>query len=299
MKWLESIRKTVEVIEENLLDEAVLTNVAQEVAISPLYLQKGFQTLTGYTPSEYVRNRRLYCAALDLLNTSQKIIDIALKYGYETPESFTKAFSRFHGVTPTQLRKDSSKMTVFLPLTIQVSISGGDKMDYVIEKMDSFKVIGWNRRFSFENSYEMIPKFWDEVYQKYVLPYCDKPDWPQGETQKAVAENNIGSFGVCIEEDRESDFDYMVAGLYKGGEVPSDMRVFEVPALTWAKFRCKGPLPGALQSINTKIFKQWLPGNPDWELSAGFNLEYYTEEGGPDDADYESQIWIPVKPAKC
>jgi AraC family transcriptional regulator len=95
--------------------------------------------MTGYGIGEYIRNRRLYLAALDLKETKDKVIDIALRYCYETPESFTKAFSRFHGVTPSQVRSGAS-ITTFLPLTITLSIQGGKQMDYKITPMFPFKV---------------------------------------------------------------------------------------------------------------------------------------------------------------
>ena len=87
---------------------------------------------------------------------------------------------------------------------------------------------------------------------------------------------------------------YWIAGEYTGGDVPEGMTVCELPAMEWAKFRCKGPLPGALQAVNTRIFSEWLPGNTEYELAHEANIEWYAP-GDPQDAGYESDIWVPVK----
>lgn len=90
------------------MEDIKIEDVANEVYMSSLYLQKGFSIMCGYTIGEYVRNRRLSLAGFDVMNTDDKIIDIALKYYYDSPDSFTKAFTRFHGSTPTSVRKDGA-----------------------------------------------------------------------------------------------------------------------------------------------------------------------------------------------
>ena len=102
MEWLTSIRGVVLYMEDHLTEEVSLDDVARAVHLSPFFLQRGFSLMTGYGIGEYLRNRRLYEAALDLQRGPEKVIDIAFKYGYETPESFAKAFARFHGATPTR-----------------------------------------------------------------------------------------------------------------------------------------------------------------------------------------------------
>lgn len=134
MEWLTSIRTAIDYMEEHLEDNISAQDVADRVYLSPFFLQRGFSLMTGYGIGEYIRNRRLYQAALDLKETEDKVIDIALRYCYETPESFTKAFSRFHGVTPSQVR-DGAAGKVFLPLTIKLSVQGGSQMDYKIAPM--------------------------------------------------------------------------------------------------------------------------------------------------------------------
>ena len=167
MEWLTSIRTAIDYMEEHLTDNISAQEVADRVYLSPFFLQKGFSLMTGYGIGEYIRNRRLYQAALDLKETDDKVIEIAFRYGYETPESFTKAFSRFHGATPSQVRGGAA-INTFLPLTIKLSIQGGNQMDYKITPMFPFKVIGFQKVFDNETAYTEIPKFWDEICEKFA-----------------------------------------------------------------------------------------------------------------------------------
>lgn len=163
MDWMKAIGEAIEYIEDNITDDITPYDIASHVNISPFYFQKGFSLLCGYSLSEYIRFRRLSLAAHDLIASDERIIDIALKYGYDSPDSFTKAFTRFHGVTPLSARKRGVSLRSFAPLKIKISLSGGYLMTYKIERKDSFKVIGKKGTFSYENAKEVIPLFWKEV----------------------------------------------------------------------------------------------------------------------------------------
>ncbi len=308
MTWLENLSRSVSYIEEHLDDETLcVDDVAREAFISPFYFQKGFSIVTGYSVGEYIRNRRLYQAALEIA-ADQKVLDVAFKYGWESPESFSKAFSRFHGWTPQQVKGFSNRIKVFLPIKISVTVRGGfltDKencmceLNYKVQKLFGFKVIGFKRTIDFDTAYSEVPKFWNEICSKYATPLYAKLEKGEEITdpiQKAIADNCIGQYGVCLDNLKDGHFTYMIAGRYTGGEVPEGMEVFEIPALDWAIFDCTGPLPNALQNLNTKIFKEWLPTNGKYEIAAGYNIECYdTINGSTKDADYKSAIWIPVK----
>ncbi len=294
MEWTESIRKAIDYMEKHLLEEISMEVVAKEVGISSFYLQRGFKCMTGYSMSEYMRNRRLYLAALDVISAKEKIIDLSYKYGYDTPESFTKAFSRFHGIAPSQLKRNASLLNVFLPLKIKIVIQGGSSMDYVVEKMKGFKVIGFEREFDFETSYQEIPKFWDEFCKNSLQALFSK-EHPEGEIEETICNCCVGEYGVCIDDlAEEGKFRYLIAGKYTEGEVPEGMTIYDFPDMEWAKFSCKGPMPGAMQAVNTKIFNEWLPGNPDYEIAMSANIEWYSK-GETQTVDYESGIWVPVK----
>lgn len=297
MEWSSSIRGAIEYMENHLTDAISVKDVADKVYLSPFFLQRGFSLMTGFGIGEYIRNRRLYQAALDIRDTDAKILDIALKYGYETPESFTKAFTRFHGVTPSQAREGST-IVAFLPLTINITIQGGSQMDYRITPMFPFKLIGFQKVFSYENSYEEIPKFWDEICEKYANNvYAGNP--PANPYEQALVDNCIGEYGVCIDDLEGERFRYLIAGKYTGRPVPEGMVLYEFPRGEWAVFDCVGPNPRTIQSVNTRIFREWLPGNPDFELRGNANVEWYDcVNGEMTDPDYHSAVWVPVKRKK-
>ena len=294
MEWLTAIRTAIGYMETHLEDHVGLEDVARAVHLSPFFLQRGFSLMTGFGVGEYLRNRRLYQAALDLQQAEEKVIDVALRYGYETPESFTKAFARFHGATPTQVR-DGAAVRAFLPLTIQLSIQGGNQMDFKITPMFPFKVIGFQKEFDYETSYEEIPKFWDEICEKYAYPVYAGND-PANPCEQALVDNCIGEYGVCIDDIPGGKFRYLIAGRYTGGPVPEGMVLYEFPRGEWAVFDCIGPMPESLQSLNTRIFREWLPANPDYELRGNATVEWYDcINGEKTDPDYHSAIWVPVK----
>lgn len=295
MEWTETLKRAVVYMEDHLLEEAPADGAAKSVYLSPLYLQKGFKLVTGYSMGEYVRNRRLYLAGLEAIAGREKVIDLAYRYGYDTPESFSKAFSRFHGVSPAQLRQNPERLVPFLPLKITLSIRGGQGMDFIVEKMESWQLIGADRELTSETSYQDIPKFWDEFVEAHCASlWAGKK--PETAMEKAICECGIGEFGVCIDDcTAPGRFRYLIAGKYDGREIPEGLTVYTLPALEWAKFRCSGPLPESLQSVNTKIFQEWLPGNPEFEIAWGANVEWYSMEKDTSAADYESEIWIPVK----
>lgn len=285
MDWLEILKITISYMEQHLLDSMAAEEIANLVHVSPFYYQKGFKLMTGYSIGEYIRNRRLYLAALEILQGNEKIIDLAFRYGYETPESFTRAFSRFHGVSPMQLKQKPHKIQPFLPLSVQISVIGGNQMNYSIESMPSFRIIGRKKEYEYSDAFEQIPKFWDElIHSKFVAKYEQELDGCC-----------FGCYGVSIERKGDWDrFDYMIAGNYHEGPIPEGFEVITVPAITWAKFHCIGPMPAAIQSMNVRIYKEWLPQHPEYEIADVYFMEYYTLGDSKGD-QYYSEIWIPVR----
>lgn len=287
MDWIELLRYTIDYMEDHLLAPISADDIAKELHVSGFYLQKGFRLMTGYSISEYIRNRRLYLAALELIDANQKVIDVAYKYGYETPESFTKAFRRFHGVSPMQIKTQGYQLKPFLPLTFSVEVHGGSQLTVTIEKQDAMQVIGYQQEYAYDQAFGQIPKLWDEYCETQMSKLCEE-----------LPECHIGKYGICIErEDNRKYFHYLIAGDYHGEVVPDGLMTVEIPSFTWAKFQCVGPMPTAIQSLNTRIFKEWLPGHPEYSIAAGYNIELYSM-GDIKARDYISEIWIPVSKKK-
>ena len=176
MNWIESMREAIKYIENGLEDDLKMEDIAAKALISPFYFQKAFSLLCGFTVGEYIRNRRLAAAGNDLLTTDEKIIDIAR---YDSPDSFTKAFTRFHGSTPTGVRKNGQTIKAFAPLKLKFLLEGGYIMDYKIIEKEAFQVIGASKTFNSETAYKEIPAFWAQHYQMgkgndIRLPFCAK-----------------------------------------------------------------------------------------------------------------------------
>lgn len=293
MEWTVSFKKAIDYMEEHLLMDISAEETAEAVHISPFYFQKGFKIMSGYSIGEYIRNRRLYLAGLEVIKGRERIIDIAYKYGYDTPESFTKAFTRFHGVSPMQLREEPYRIKTFLPLTIEVTVKGGNKMNFVVEKREAVKLIGFETVCSFDASYQEIPKLWDSFCEKYMTK-TNEEEPVNEEIRQVIEACGIGEFGLCMDDNEKGKCRYLIAGVYKGGKVPKEMQVVEIPGCEWAKFSCTGAMPEAIQTVNARIFKEWIPNNPDYEIAAGMSLEWYGK-GDNMSPDYESAVLIPVK----
>jgi len=170
-------------------------------------------------------------------------------------------------------------------------------MEYRMERLSGLKVIGFERSFSVESAYDMIPKFWAEFREEY-LELLMMGASPVDEQTQAVKDYHIGQMGISIDDiGGNGRFRYMIAGEYTGGPVPEDMTVVEFPEMDWIKFRCIGPMPQALQKLNTDIFTEWLPNNDTYELAMGANIEWYSD-GEIDSEHYFSEIWLPVKEKK-
>lgn len=152
MDWINDTQKAINYIEANLLENISIDDVSKHIYSSNDYFQKMFHIVTGFSVSEYIRNRRLSLAGQELSTSKNKVIDIALKYGYETPESFTKAFSRFHKITPSEAVSSANDLICFSPLTIQIDVKGGFNM--------SRKLIS------------NVAKLYENPAENYMFPSC-------------------------------------------------------------------------------------------------------------------------------
>lgn len=282
MNWSESISRAIEYIENNLTNDITIVDIAEYAYISPFYFQKGFAMLCGFTVGEYIRNRKLSVAGYELLNTNIKIIDIAIKYGYDSPDSFTKAFTRFHGSTPTSVRKGGN-IKEFAPLKINVTLKGGYTMEYKVVEKEAFKVVGLRDSFKYETAYQDVPKIWKKFFMKSAFHKIN------------------AKYAVNIDTNMGCDlFDYIIGDDYNSElKVPKDFEVIEIPKFTWIIFPCIGKSSITIKETNEKIFKEWLPNSNDFEIVAGYNIEMYSDpkdyKKGVDDEKYYCEIWIPIK----
>ena len=283
MEWTEAVREAVSFMESHITEEITMHDVAAHVHISPFYFHKGFSILCGYSITEYIRNRRLALAGEELMGSDVTVTALAMKYGYDSPDSFTKAFTRFHGYSPSAARRDKTMLKAFAPLQLSISLKGGYAMDYRITDKEAFSVLAASRVFGYEKARQEVAAFWQEHYAS------------------GGGEHVCGMFGINIDPQMGNErFEYLIADIYNPSkEIPEGFVVRTIPALTWAVFPCKGALPQALQGVNEKIFSEWLPALHEYEFAAGYCVEMYDAPdkypGGTGDENYYTEIWIPVK----
>ncbi len=148
MDWITGIQNAINYIEDHLLEEIDYEEVAKQSYSSSYHFQRVFGILCGYTVGEYIRNRRLTLAGMELQTEKAKVIDVALKYGYDSPDSFAKAFQRFHGITPKEARMDGAVLNSFSRLTLKITLEGGKMMNYKIEEKPELILLGYKRHFT-------------------------------------------------------------------------------------------------------------------------------------------------------
>ena len=276
MDWIRTINTAIEYMEKHLTDGIALADIAKHVNLSAFHFQRAFSLLTGMSPAEYLRKRRLSQAGADLLGGGAKVIDTAMKYCYESPESFTKAFTRFHGVSPAQVKK-GSPVQFMNRFTVRITIEGGSILEYSIEKWEAMDLLMHAKEFHAETSEAEIPAFWDEYYAS--TEYRKIP----------------GYLGLCAQQKTDGDgFRYGIGCKASDVEgVPEGFEIIHIPEYTWEVFRCAGPVPGAIQAMWERIYKEWLPVS-EYELIPDYDIENYLP-GDPSSRDYVSEICIPVR----
>lgn len=268
--WTNDIQNAIQYIEDNLTEGLDIAEIAAKAYVSPFYFQKIFNVLCGFTVGEYIRNRRLTLAAEELSGTDVKVIDAAVKYGYDSPDSFARAFTKFHGISPSAAKEKGAAIKSFAPVRIKLTLEGGTIMEYRIVEKAAFTIMGKCRKFNADTSYTEIPQFWQEHYQN-----------GGGEIIK-------GMFGACVDGNGK-DFDYFIADMYfPWNKIPEGCTTKTFQSGTWAVFPYRGECPKALQDVNTKIWSEWLPNCKEYELVGNYSLEVYL------DKEY-GEIWVPVK----
>lgn len=252
--------------------------------MSNYHFHRLFSMITGITANEYIRKRRLSMAGQEISMSDAKVLDISLKYGYDSPESFSKAFMRFHGVTPGIARRSGMELKSFNRLIIKISLEGGTIMDYKIVKKESFKLLTKVKEFRVESISEEdnrdIPNFWNECAESGVLKQL------KSNTKKQDI------YGACKPISKESKyFDYGIAMEYCGGDIPEGFVVWDVKPTLWGVFKCIGEDEKCIGEMWNRIFNEFLPGS-EYVMLDDIDFELYKEENN---TDCFCEIWIPVE----
>ena len=293
MDWITGIQRALDYTEAHLTTAMDYEAVAKQAYSSPFHFQRRFTMLCGFSLGDYIRMRRLTLAAEELMQSHDKIITIALKYGYDTPESFSRAFQRFHGITPTQARRGGSVKS-FSRLSVKLILTGGTTMDYRIEKKEATRILCRKKQVAKpqgDTAAADISAFWAA---------CRNDGTIETLCQYGCFDQFQGILGICFSSEMAGcGFPYGIGVHYNGGALPDeagDLDIVDIPAHTYAVFQCKGKMPEAFIKTYRQICSEFFPqGN--YEYGSGVELEVYPSDQ-VEDPDYTCEIWIAVKEKK-
>ena len=279
MNWTERLNEAVAYIESHLTEDPDPEQLGRIAGCSAYHFQRMFLYLTDMTLTEYIRRRKMTLAAADLQGGDEKIIDVALKYGYTSPTAFNRAFQSVHGVAPSALRRDGVPVRSMSPLVFKISITGVEEMNYRIETKEAFRVVGVSCPLEkeVEKNFENIPRKWQEA----------KTDGTMEKLCTLMNSSPKGVLGVSVCGNTEEPWKYYIA--VASSDVDESLEEYEVPAATWAIFPGEGS-GRAIQDLEVRIVKEWLPSS-GYEYASGPDIEVYLDDD-PEHMHFE--VWIPV-----
>ncbi len=295
MEWARRMNSAIDYIEQNLAEDVDYGEAAKLACCSTFYLQRTFFVVIGMTLAEYVRRRRLTVAARELSSTKAKVLDVAIKYGYDSPDAFTRAFRNMHGITPQAAREPGAQLVAFPRVSFQVILKGGNDMDYKIIEKPAFDALGVTRRFTTEKGENLVavPAFWSEFDNTQDMAALLRLNGG-----KAGAITGGETLGICFSEDESKNFSYAIAVEKPAKAKANGFEVIRIPASTWAVFGVSAAVPDsaipeAMHEVYKNIVQEWFPST-GYEHANTPELEVYFRKYA-NSAGYRFQVWMPVK----
>jgi AraC family transcriptional regulator len=278
MDSLENLNRAIDYIEAHLKGEINFKVVARLAQCSEYHFKRMFSFLAGVTLSEYIRRRRLTLAAFDLKDRNMKVIDVAITYGYHSPDSFARAFLNLHGVTPSEARANGHSLKAYPRMTFQLTIKGGTELNYRLEEMCAFKIVG------VKNKIKLVP---GGTNPEIVEMWETISDHTINEIEQISNIEPRGLLNVCAnfsdDQTNQGELDYYIAAATTK-ESPLHFAELHIPALSWAVFEIEGDWD-RVQDMWGRIYSEWFPSS-GYEHAEAPEILASKEE--------KSEIWIPV-----
>lgn len=279
MNWINILNDVINYIESNLNSEISHEEISKISCCSYYHFQKVFSYITGLSLGEYIRNRKMTLAAFDIQKDEGRIIDIAYKYGYASPNSFNKAFKSVHGIPPIKAKNNKAILNIFPKLSLSLEISGTEDVKYSIVEKESFKIIG-NRISLSENmneNFKIVPNFWKKMINNDFI-------------NKLKELNNNYPKGILgVNYFKNSRYIYYYISVSSNKKAPKNMYEINIPKSTWIIFKSEGDFEKSVQKIYTKFFKEWLPFS-NYEYGKLPDIEVY-----PFDKSKNFEVWTSIK----
>lgn len=280
MEWIERLNQTINYMEEHLTGEIAYEELAQLACCSTYHYQRMFGYMAGVSLSEYIRRRRMSLAAVDLLGGEEKIVDLALKYGYSSPTAFNRAFQSVHGIAPSAVKKGGANVKTYPPISFKITVKGVEEMNYRMENREEIRIVGISQPLhkEIEKNFEIVPQMWGKAAMDGTIPRL----------AGMMNGQPMGLLGVsaCGEEE---NWRYFIA-VASSAPAEEGLEEYRIPASTWAVFSGSGTNL-SIQELERRIVTEWLPTS-GYEYGNAPDIEVYLN---PDPANAQFEVWIPVK----
>lgn len=292
MDWIGKMKCAMDYIEGHILETLDSSLIAQQVGTTSFHFQRMFHIITGVTVSDYVRRRRLTLAAHEIALSNTTIIDIALKYGYESHAAFTKAFTKLHGFPPVCARQPGLTLTAYPPISFHLSIQGSTSMKYKIRKIERCCIVGYAIDVSTLDgvNLRLIPRFWDDLCADGRIDLIRKFADTRGNFGDAL-------LGICMDfNESDESFRYMIGVDSNDGMFLEGMERIEIDHQTYAVFTASGTQPDTVQSVCKRIFSEWFPAT-QYVYANAPELEVYTPGLDAHAFGDRCEVWMPITPS--
>ena len=278
MEWIKRLNAAINYIEEHITEEIDLKEVGKVAGCSAYHFQRMFTYMAEMSLSEYIRRRKMSLAAVDLL-AGKKVIDVSVRYGYDSPTAFNRAFKNTHGIAPSKVSEEGVSIKSYPPIHFHISVKGDSEMNYRIVKREAFKIVGISMPLEkeLEKNFEKLPQMWGKAHTDGTIPKLlplMNPQMP-------------GIMGVSTCNNEEAWRYYIAVATTM--DTPTEFEEYEIPAFTWAVFSGEGA-GTSIQELECRIVKEWLPTS-GYEYADGPDVEVYLNDD-PTKMSYE--VWIPV-----
>ena len=272
MNQIIELQKAIDYIENNIEEDINFETISKEIGMSSYYFHRMFSYVVGITPTEYIRNRRLSLAADELNRNNSNILDIAIKYRFNSNESFTRAFTKFHNVTPKLAKRNGTKLKNFSPILLKLDVEGGEIMDYKIIEKEDFAISALVRDFNLEER-EKIASFWDEIKKN-------------GKIKEVNGNYTKNVVGVCFGENGSFQFKYGIGRILEKNDAGiKEGKTIKINKSKWVVFSLKGQRAEDINKLWERIYKEYFPTSK-YKPSMDIDFELYD--------DKDTEIWIPI-----